>query len=177
MKKIPLIIYILTILLLSGGCKTWSRSRFLGLGGHNKLRLAEELSRQGKLDEAISTYRQHMEERLSVKDRPEWENPFFYYLLIGDIELGRGMVDKALEAYNTARQKGIHTSLISDRYRFVASWYESHKQFDQAISLLKEHCDLDPLLFYAMLDRIAKYLTHIEDTSSSTKIDLSDKKR
>lgn len=147
-------------------CKPLISNTGFGLGGHQRLKQAEELLRQDKFDQAIEAYQEHMQERLSSKNRPDWENPYFYYLLIGDIELGRGQVSKALAAYEFASKNNIHSSLISDRYRFVASWYEARGEYDDAIDILKKHRDLDPLLFDAMLDRIAKHITYLEDIAS-----------
>jgi hypothetical protein len=129
----------------------------------NRLDSAEELLRQEKYDEAINLYKKHMENRLAVKNRPTWENPYFYYLLIGDIELRRSNVNAALENYKLAQAKGIHLGLISDRMRYIASWYEEKNEHEEAIAILKANRDLDPLLFDAMLDRISKDLVQKQD--------------
>lgn len=128
-----------------------------------KLDNAEELLRQEKFDEAIELYKTHMSDRLSTKNKPEWENPNFYYLLIGDIELRRSKVDAAIANYKTAQENGIHSSLISDRMRYVASWYEEKGKYDEAIEVLKKNRQLDPLLFDAMLDRLSKDLIRTQD--------------
>ena len=127
-----------------------------------RLRDAEELTRQGNYDQAIESYQAHMESRIAATDRPEWENPHFYLLLIGDVELGRGDTGKALTFYEEAEQKGVATPLISDRYRAVASWHEEHGQLKEAMELLSKYRDRDDLLFDSMLDRIAKELTRKE---------------
>ena len=132
-------------------------------GTRNKLDHAEEFLRQEKYDQAIDIYKNHMRDRLSLKNRPEWENPYFYYLLIGDIELRRSNVEQAMEAYYTAQKNNIHISLISDRMRYVAGWYEEQGKLEEAIEVLKEHRKLDPLLFDAMLDRISKEIIRLED--------------
>ena len=57
-------------LVLSSGC-------FNLYSGSEQLRQAEELTRQERYDEAIVIYRAHMEERLAIEERQEWENPYF----------------------------------------------------------------------------------------------------
>jgi tetratricopeptide (TPR) repeat protein len=131
--------------------------------GSESLRRADELSREGKYEEAIETYRKHMESRLEVTDRPEWENPYFYLLLIGDEYLHHGNPLKALEQYEEAERKEVHPTLISDRYRAVARWHEEHGELQQALDVLKRFRDRDSLLFDAMADRIARSLTEKEN--------------
>ena len=154
-----LILYpvIFCLIMLTSACRVFQ------IGGYHKLNQAEEYMRQGKTDQAIEAYEEHMRERLAVKNRPEWENPYFYYLIIGDIELGRDKVDQALSMYTQAENEGVHSSLISDRYRYVASWYENRNQLDEAMKILKKHRHLDPLLFDSMLDRIAKEIVRREE--------------
>jgi tetratricopeptide (TPR) repeat protein len=100
-----------------------------------------------------------MESRLAATDRPEEENPYFYLLLMGDVELSRGDTVKALAFYEEAEQKGVASPLTADRYRAVAAWHEEHGQLKEAIDLLSKYRDRDDLLFDSMLDRIAKKLT------------------
>ena len=133
------------------------------MNSRNKLDSAEELLRQDKYEEAIKLYKDHMNSRLTLKNRPEWENPYFYYLLIGDIELRRSNVSAAVENYKIAQVNGIHESLISDRFRYIASWYEEKGKLEEAINILKENRALDPLLFDAMLDRLARDLIKKQD--------------
>lgn len=132
--------------------------------GSENLRLADELSREGKYEEAIEAYRKHMEYRLTVTNRPEWENPYFYLLLIGDEYLHRGDPAKALEQYEEAERKEVHPTLISDRYRAVARWYEEHGELQSSLGVLKQFRDRDSLLFDAMADRVARALTERENT-------------
>ena len=152
------LVFILLLTNLSG-CLLFSASP-------SKLQKAEELSRQKKYPEAIAVYHQHMEERLAVKDRPEWENPYFYYILIGDIELGTDKPEDALKSYMEADQKGVDAYLVADRFRSVARWYEDKGELDKAIALLLAHREKDPLLFEAMLDRLNKTKTIQEDMKS-----------
>lgn len=124
---------------------------------------AEEALRQNQYDRAIALYQQHMQRRLKQEDRAEWENPYFYELMIGDIELKADKPDQALKSYQRAQEKQIDLALISDRYRYLASWYESKGQRKLALEILSRYRSLDPLLFDAMADRIAKDLVHAEE--------------
>jgi tetratricopeptide (TPR) repeat protein len=126
---------------------------------------AEDLTTEGKPDEAIAAYRKHISERLDTADRPEWENPYFYLLNIGDIELARGNVDAALAAYEEAEGAKVDLPLVADRYRAVAAWYEEHEQLQKALDVLTKYREKDPLIFDSMLDRIARRLTQAENST------------
>lgn len=135
------------------------------LGEPDYLRDAEELLRQGQNAQAISKYEQHIKYRLALETRPQWENPYFYYLLIGDIYLRDSNVDKALESYETAENNRVESVLVSDRYRYVANWYEQKGEADNALKILERYQDRDPLLFDAMMDRIAKEIVAREEAA------------
>jgi hypothetical protein len=122
----------------------------------------------GKHDEAIVLYRAHMQERQELTSRPDWENPWFYLLLIGDIELNRDAPTEALARYLEAGSNGIHSSLISDRIRSLARWYEERGRLREAFDLLAAHRELDTLLFDAMLDRIGKAITKEENAAQAS---------
>ncbi len=146
---VPRVTSCLALLLISGCFST----------GPKELLDAEDLSSEGKHDEAIAAYHEHIANRLEVADRPEWENPYFYLLNVGDIELSRGNVDKALAAYEEAEREKVDLPLVADRYRAVASWYEEHGQLEKALEILTKYRDKDPLIFDSMLDRVARELT------------------
>lgn len=141
-----------------------------GCFGHEPslLQQAEELTRQDRIDDAINLYQEHIQTRLAVKDRPEWENPYFYLLIIGDLNLRSGRVEQALLAFNHAETEGVDRGLVSDRYRSVASWHERSGQLDLAISILIKYRDRDQLLFDSMLDRIAREKVKREDLAGAT---------
>lgn len=120
----------------------------------------------GRYEEALEGYRRHRDERLTATDRPEWENPHFYTLLMGDVELRRGDPEAALRLYTQADQEQLLSSLVADRYRALAVWHLDHGQFDKALDVLKAHRTRDPLLFDAMLDRVAKQMTRQEESHS-----------
>lgn len=124
---------------------------------------AESLLNEGQYDEAIAEYRQHMQDRLNASSRPDWENPYFYMIVIGDIQLEHGSVADALTSYETAEQHGVEAPLVADRYRYVAKWYEDHGELKQAMEFLKKYRDRDPLLFDGMLDRVGRKMSAEED--------------
>ena len=135
--------------------------------GSDRLRHAEELSRQGRYKEAIEEYRAHMEARLAVANRPEWENPYFYLLLIGDVYLGKGEIERALTSYEDAEKNGVHEALVSDRYRSVAARYEEKgdlkKAFDKLPVNEEEANAVLQTLPKELRDRILRTLTQLED--------------
>ena len=154
------IFFTISSLLLSPGCfsgSNWGNAQ-------DYLKQAEEATRRESWEEAIASYRSHMERRLLVTKRPDWENPWFYLLMIGDIELGREQPTEAVQTYQEAFDRGIEKGLVSDRIRLVATWYEQRGQLAQAIELLSRHREKDELLFDIMLDRISRELTSREDT-------------
>ena len=136
-------------------------------GAQDSLKRAEESLREGKYDAAVEAYQSHMQERLSHTNRPEWENPYFYELLIGDVYLSQGKVPEALSHFEIAESKGIHTSLVSDRYRSVATWYENRGELKKSFDILVKYRDRDSLLFDSMLDRIARTLTAQETSNTA----------
>lgn len=143
----------------STGCR-----RIFGRGGAGAhLEEAEEATRQGDITRAIESYQRHIAHRLTMTDRPAWENPSFYELMIGDLELRRGDTAAALQAFERAERAGIDAGLVSDRYRAVGSWLEQQQRPNEALALLKKYRERDPLLFDAMLDRIAKEVTRREE--------------
>ncbi len=152
--------YLVPVALLLAGCVDT-------LSGPEKVRRADELTREGDYDEAISLYREHMADRLAITDRPSWENPYFYLLLIGDVQLGQNLPAQALATYQEAESHKVDPPLISDRYRAVGRWYEEHGERKKALEVLTAFRDRDSLLFDAMLDRIAKELTAEEEAAGT----------
>lgn len=128
---------------------------------------AEELVREEKYDEAIEAYRKHMNARLNVKDRPDWENPYLYLLTIGDAQLAQGKVDDALASYALAEKNQVGNGLVSDRFRNVAIYYEEHDRLQDAINVLQTYRDRDPLIFDGMLDRLSRKLVREEEASKN----------
>lgn len=149
-----------TLLLFAGGC-------FGGYREYENLEAAEHFSREEKFDEAIAAYRKHMRYRLSLMDRPEWENPYLYLLMIGDLQLNQGKPEEALASYQLAEKNKVDNALVSDRYRYLASWYEKKGDYDTAIEILTTYRDRDELLFDVMRDRMAKALVEKERAAAN----------
>ncbi|MCC6220127.1 MAG: tetratricopeptide repeat protein [Deltaproteobacteria bacterium] len=129
-------------------------------GAHREL--AEKLRQEGKADEAIAHYRKHIDERLADKHRKDSENPYFYYILIGDIYLETNRPTEALAFYKQAEESQVQREFVIDRLRQVASYFENESSKEKAIELLRANRDLDPLLFDADIDRIHKEIVKSE---------------
>ena len=117
---------------------------------------AKEAKDKKEYENAIYEYWNHINKRLAIKNRPDWENPYIYLLDIGDIYVEQGDIANATKYYEMAEEKGVKQGFVNDRYRFIASWYEEKGELDKAIEQLKKYQDRDPELFNLMLDRIAK---------------------
>lgn len=159
-----------TVLLFSlfcffmSGCVVWY-STFDYTPASRYLRQAEEAARQGEIEQAKKHYLRHIQFRLDYQERPEWENPYFYHLLIGDLYLNEANVSEALSHYQKAYDEGVEVGLVADRFRQIASLYENQGEHQQAIDFLSQHRELDPLLFDLMRDRIAREMVQSEERS------------
>ncbi len=128
---------------------------------------AEDLARERHFDEAIELYRKHIDNRLAVSDRPDWENPFLYLLTIGDLYLRQGKLTEAIALYEEADKKGVGRALVADRYRGIALYYEEHHQLENAVQVLQKYRESDPLLFDGMADRLSKQIVAEEDSAAA----------
>lgn len=128
-------------------------------GSPGPVQKAEELVALGEYHEAVRVYHAHIHERLMASERADWENPYFYLLFIGDIQLRMQEPGDALLSFIEAEREHVQSDLVSDRYRAVASWYIEHGQLEKALDILRTYRDRDSLLFDAMLDRVARLLT------------------
>lgn len=158
-RLIPLVMTILTTFSLVG-CGVYRSSIHLSE--------AEEQLRLKQYDKAIASYRSHIDHRLNAKEKQEWENPFFYLMLIVDIELKRDNIEGAKQALAEAEAKGVEVVLIADRWRSLARWYEMRGKPREAMELLQAHRQLDPLLFDSTLDRLAKKIVLLEEITPSS---------
>lgn len=149
---------IITLLFAATGCG-WSDS-------YTHLRRADELRRQDDPDGAIAEYRRHIAARLKDENRPEWENPYFYLLLIGDLQLGQGKFQEAIDSFELAGRNGVDSALVTDRYLYVAQLHADAGRIEEAIRFLEQYRDRDPLLFNIVLDRFAKMLVQREELSA-----------
>jgi tetratricopeptide (TPR) repeat protein len=160
---VKLSLYSFVIVCFIVGCSTFG---FRDWGDYAYLEKAEEFSRQAKYDEAIDAYRKHMRYRLSLEDRPPWENPYLYLLMIGDLQLNQDKPEEARASYELAEKNKVDTALISDRYRYLATWYDKRGDIDAALKILSTYRDRDDMLFDVMRDRLAKELVKREREGS-----------
>lgn len=155
---------ILSFALLSlPGCRSTIVLETFSFNSNEYLKEAEESTRKGDYESAINAYFNHIESRRTLEDRPEWENPNFYLLLIGDLYLKQGNVDDALRIYEEAEEKGIESTFVSDRYRMVARMFEDKGELKEAIDVLTKYRERDPLLNDLMLDRLSRELIKKEN--------------
>ena len=133
----------------------------------------DSLFAEGKYEQAIHEYEHHIQDRLKLHERPEWENPYLYYLDIGDAYLRLGRPDLALGTYLEAEQRNVEPRFVNDRIRSLARWYVEEQEPLKAIDILKKYRERDPLLFDMMLDRISRSLAAqgydpLSDSETST---------
>ncbi|MFN8392618.1 MAG: tetratricopeptide repeat protein [Bdellovibrionota bacterium] len=131
------------------------------------LKQAELLRENGQYEAAIQQYQIFIDERLHQPPPPGALNPYFYYLLIGDCYLKLDKADEAKSAYLTALSNDVDKPLVAGKLRELAAWFEKNKRFDDAIAILHEHRELDPLLFDLDIDRNHKEAIEAEDQSRS----------
>lgn len=124
---------------------------------------AQDLRNEHEVDEAVKEYHLHIEQRLATANRPEWENPYFYYLLIGDTYLENDQPQEAKDAYLTAYHEKVNEHFIVDRLVQLANWYLKHRQDEAGISLLRQYRELDPLLIDNEIDQMHKKIVSEED--------------
>ena len=114
-RNLPALISMLTFLCFSQSCAVTRPSLVVD---------AEQFRSEKKYPEAIAAYTQHLQNRLESADRPDWENPYFYDLLIGDIQLEKGDLVAAKSAYLEALEHNVEEPLFLDRMRQLAKKYE-----------------------------------------------------
>jgi len=124
---------------------------------------ADKLRKAGKYQEAISYYEDHMTNRLELKDKPSNENPYFYLVLIADCYLDLNDFESAKAKYLEAKEHKVFKDLVSDRIRKLAEIKAKEKDYETALDLLREHRDLDPLLFDGRLDELHKEMVQWEE--------------
>ena len=117
---------------------------------------ARKLHSESKYKEAIEQYELHIAKRLLSPNRDKEENPYFYYILIGDLYLETNNVEEAKRAYLIARAHTVRLPLVSDRYSKIAHWHDKPGDLETAIEFLKTHRAMDELLFDAETDRLHK---------------------
>ena len=133
--------------------------------GESYKQQADELRKSEDYDEAIRAYKKHIEHRLKINPRPDWDNPYIYLLDIGDIYLQQGQVEEALAEYERAEKKGVKQAYCNDRYRAVALYYEERGELKKSLEILQKYRDKDTFLIDLMLDRLARKLIAAEDSA------------
>jgi tetratricopeptide (TPR) repeat protein len=131
-------------------------------------RIAQELTTEKKYSEAIAEYQKHIDVRFKVKNRDPNENPYFYYLLIGDLYLKLNDPKTAEDFYRRAHKSEVPLPFITDRYRLLAKWHEENGDVEKSMAILNAHKELDPLLFNAAIDDLHKK-TIADEISNSSK--------
>lgn len=163
------IVIFLSALFTSGCISTYYYSGEGSIASYSKnLRDAQVAVNEDRLADAISLYREHILTRLNAEDRADWENPYFYYLIIADLYLRQEKPDRALQSIEAAKANRVDPGLISDRFRLVAHYYEQRREFEEAISILEKYRESDPLLFDLMRDRIARMIVALEEEELQT---------
>ncbi len=122
----------------------------------SKVSEARIFAESGEYQHAIESYQQHINDRLEEKNRPKWENPYFYELLIGDLQLLDNNPKEARTSYEKAESQQVERELVADRYRKLARWLFQNGNTSEALSLIEEKKHLDPLLFDSLGDRISR---------------------
>ena len=128
---------------------------------------AQKLRESKKFEEAIKEYKKHIQVRLERKQNDE--NPYFYYLLIGDCQVELDKLDDAEASYLKALEHKVDQALVAERLRRLGTWYSERAKFEEGIDLLQRHRHLDPLLYDLEIDRLHKLLVakEIKEESSS----------
>jgi tetratricopeptide (TPR) repeat protein len=132
---------------------------------------ADQLRKSEDFDEAINAYKKHIEHRLNISPRPDWDNPYIYLLDIGDIYLQQGQVDAALKQYEEAEKQGVKQAYCNDRYRAVALYYEERGELKKSLEILQKYREKDTFLIDLMLDRLARKLIAAEDSEKTKSSD------
>lgn len=166
MQKILIFLFALYLLISLSSCKFFIWTGTLepvdSYATH-----AEELAKKGNYKDAIKAYKAHIQSRLKDPGRAKSENPYFYYLMIGDLYLELNDFNGARDAYLTAKENGVSKSSISDRFIRMADWLVKIQQIEQAINFLRQFRELDPLLFDVHIDSLHKQMIHQEDKMSN----------
>lgn len=157
---------IVLLLIALSGCQIYYGIRTGDFTVDNQLshaEKAEKLRKAQKFEAALAEYRLHFENRLGDKKRPTEENPYFYYLLIGDTYLDLQRPKEAREAYVTAKEHEVDIALVIDRIRRLSDYFVDKGEFDTATQTLKEFRDIDPDIFDADIDAVHKQMIATED--------------
>ncbi|MCC6932320.1 MAG: hypothetical protein IT292_03595 [Deltaproteobacteria bacterium] len=153
--SVPLISCILLAALISNSCNVFRSQSFA--------EEAQEMLKEGLYDDAIYEYQKHINYRLQDESRPADENPYFYYLLIGDIYLKQSKPEDAVLYYSLAKEKEVSAPFLSDRYRQLAYWYKQKGDYTKALEILETYRSIDETNFDYAIDEVHKQMLAAED--------------
>ena len=131
--------------------------------------IAKSFRNEGKVDQAVEAYLKHIDARLADKNRDDKENPYFYYVLIGDTYRESDRLDDALKYYGLAIDKSVRKELLGDRYRLIAKALEEKGDYQSAFSILTQFRELDPLSFDLAIDFMHRRYIRKEQIRRKTK--------
>ncbi len=119
----------------------------------NKAELAFE---ENNYAEAVLLYDKHREERQNTKDRPSWENPSFYHLVVVESLLKLNKPEEAEARILLGIKEGVDNALIVDKLRLIAEWYVKNKDLTTAIDFLDKYHHLDEEYIDGIIDGLSK---------------------
>lgn len=122
---------------------------------------AQGYEAKGDFEAAIKAYSMHIEARQD--SALKGENPYFYYLLIGDDYLKLDKPIDAKAAYDTARGNQVDPPFLVDRAKILAKYYAVKAKFEEAIKILTDYRDLDIIAIDYEIDSIHKQMLEFED--------------
>lgn len=169
----PKLFYIIILLpLLLASC-SGNKTKLEGYSGSSYAELGDYLREKGKTECAVKAYMTHMKKRLNKENLKNSENPYFYYILIGDTYLDSDNIEMALSSYNEAKEKNVERSLLADRFKLIAKWYEKDGKYDQAFEILKSNRELDPISIDLAIDSLhKKYIGFKKEERSQMRLAL-----
>lgn len=130
---------------------------------------AEEFAQEKNYAQAIKQYEFHIQARLHNPNRPEEENPYFYYLLIGDLFLKLNDFSNAKASYVKAKNAQVSSELVNERLRGLSRYLEGQGNYEGAIQLLQEFRNLDPMFFDLEIDQVHKQMIQSEEEQEKAK--------
>lgn len=130
---------------------------------------AQELESSGSYAEARDAYEKYFAQLLEQNYKTP--NPYFYQVIIGDLELKLGNPDLALERYQTAIEHDVNKGLLSDRIRLLADWWENAGEADRSLALFQQYRFLDPQSFDYELSQLHRRIVAREQNSTSDQLD------
>ena len=138
----------------------------LDISNKSHAQRAKEFRESGDHKSAIEHYEKHITARLQDKSRPLEENPYFYYILIGDTYLEHREFENAKASYIKAKDNQVEAEIIAFRIRKLALWLHENQRSQSAIELLTEYRELDDLSLDYEIDRIHREMVKREQSGT-----------